>query len=185
MIAGLTAVVLVASLNAQPSRRISAEEQYRRGAEALAHCGASSTDCPEAITALQDAADRGVVAAEFLLAQCLDLGRGVARDRTAAFHAFHRAASAGHPGAAFALGVRYRDGSTGQADLVESYKWFAIACERWSAGDADAAQVNYRQSRDEAAGRLTDAQLAGASTPCANGSRSSRRTAPRRSPARP
>lgn len=150
----------VTSLDAQPARRVSGDEQYRRGAQALARCGASSTDCPDAITALQDAANQGVTAAAFLLALCLDQGRGIARDRTAAFQAFHRAAASGHPGAAFALGMRYRDGTTGQVDLVESYKWFTIAFERWStAGTADAQDV-YRRSRDEVAARLSPGQLA-------------------------
>ena len=82
------------------------------------------------------------------------------RDRVAAFHAFQRAASSGHAGAAFALGVQYRDGTAGRSDLVESYKWFTIAFERWSPGSAAEGQEVYRRSRDEAARRLSPGQLA-------------------------
>ena len=167
---GFAALACAASphaLAAGPVQRVRAAAQaddaqalYRRGAQALADCGPTSTHCPTAIDALQRAAGQGLTAAEFLLATCLDQGRGVNRDRVAAFHAFQRAASSGHAGAAFALGVQYRDGTAGRSDLVESYKWFTIAFERWSPGSAAEGQEVYRRSRDEAARRLSPGQLA-------------------------
>jgi localization factor PodJL len=141
-----------------------AVEWYRRAAEgglAVAQYRFASLhergqgverDLDEAMKWYQRAADQGNVGAMHNLAVLLSEGDDA--DHARAVEWFLAAANYGVKDSQYNLGVIYARGLGQQADLGESYKWFAVAA---AAGDADAAA-----RRDEVAGMFTPDQLASA-----------------------
>lgn len=141
-----------------------AVEWYRRAAEgglAVAQYRYASLyergqgverDRDAAIKWYQRAADQGNVGAMHNLAVLLSEGKRP--DHAKALEWFLAAANYGVKDSQYNLGVIYARGLGQQADLGESYKWFAVAA---AAGDADAAA-----RRDEVAGMFTPDQLASA-----------------------
>ena len=86
-----------------------------------------------AYLALDDAATRGYVAALYYLAIQLNYGAPTEADNDRANKLLKQAAEQGFPLAAYALGLRYADGSFGlERDVARAYEWLARAAESGS-----------------------------------------------------
>jgi TPR repeat protein len=83
-----------------------------------------------AYLALEDAAQRGYVAALYSLAMQINYGEPTVADNDRANQMLEQAADQGFPPAAYALGLRYKDGSFGMTrDFKQAYEWLAKAAE--------------------------------------------------------
>jgi len=80
-----------------------------------------------AITWYERAAQAGVPAAQFKLANAYFAGAGVARDPQQALRWYERAAAQGQPEAQHALGIFLIGGLAGPPDAVEGYKWLLLS----------------------------------------------------------
>ncbi|WP_180900641.1 SEL1-like repeat protein [Martelella soudanensis] len=109
-------------------------------------------DAGKAVALYREAADKGNVSAMHNLAVMLANGAGDARpDFTEAAKWFQKAADHGVADSQFNLAILHARGAGTEADLLQSYKWFAVAAME---GDAEAAK-----RRDEVAEALGDADL--------------------------
>jgi hypothetical protein len=87
-----------------------------------------------AVTWYEGAANAGIPAGQFKLANAYLAGMGVKRDPQQAQQWYARAAAQGMPEAQQALGLFLIAGAAGTADPVEGYKWLVLA-ERGGALD--------------------------------------------------
>ncbi len=91
---------------------------------------ARQEDFRRARLALDDAVQRGYVAALNNLAMLYDDGLGFEQDRNRANELFKRAAHQGFPLAMYNLALRYKSGDKGiPRDDVQAYEWVAKAAE--------------------------------------------------------
>ncbi len=109
-------------------------------------------DAGKAVSLYREAAEKGNVSAMHNLAVMLANGAdGGKPDFTEAAEWFQKAADHGVADSQFNLAILHARGAGADADLVQSYKWFAVAARE---GDAEAAK-----RRDEVAEALGDADL--------------------------
>jgi TPR repeat protein len=81
-----------------------------------------STDADAAAQYLQDAAQAGLPAAMFLLANAYREGEGVSRDEKRARELYEAAAEKDHPASIQALAMAYRNGELGLVRDQEKYE---------------------------------------------------------------
>ena len=110
------------------------------------------TDYVEAVRWYRKAADQGYAVAQYYLGVIYDNGTGVPQDYAEAMKWYRKAADQGIAEAQYNLGVIYDNGSGVPQDYVQAHKWFSLAADR---GDEDAVQ-----HRDQAAAKMTPAQIA-------------------------
>ncbi|MCD1634406.1 peptidoglycan-binding protein [Martelella mediterranea] len=109
-------------------------------------------DAGKAVSLYREAAQKGNVSAMHNLAVMLANGAdGGKPDFTEAAEWFQKAADHGVADSQFNLAILHARGAGADADLVQSYKWFAVAARE---GDAEAAK-----RRDEVAEALGNADL--------------------------
>lgn len=109
-------------------------------------------DAGKAVSLYREAAEKGNVSAMHNLAVMLANGAdGGKPDFAEAAEWFQKAADHGVADSQFNLAILHARGAGADADLVQSYKWFAVAARE---GDAEAAR-----RRDEVAEALGDADL--------------------------
>ena len=109
-------------------------------------------DAGKAVSLYREAAEKGNVSAMHNLAVMLANGAdGGKPDFAEAAEWFQKAADHGVADSQFNLAILHARGAGADADLVQSYKWFAVAARE---GDAEAAK-----RRDEVAEALGDADL--------------------------
>ncbi|MGV0820093.1 peptidoglycan-binding protein [Martelella sp. AMO21009] len=109
-------------------------------------------DAGKAVSLYREAAEKGNVSAMHNLAVMLANGAdGGKPDFAEAAEWFQKAADHGVADSQFNLAILHARGTGTDADLVQSYKWFAVAARE---GDAEAAK-----RRDEVAEALGDADL--------------------------
>lgn len=102
---------------------------------------------------LQQAADGGDAEAGFQLGKLYRSGAtGVPPDAAQALHHFTAAARAGHAGAAYYLGIAWRNGYGVQADAGEAARWFRAS----AAGGVAAAQFMLANAYREGDGVARD-----------------------------
>jgi TPR repeat protein len=93
-------------------------------------------------------------------------GLGVPQDYEAAMLWYRKSAEQGNAAALFGLGGMYFEGRRVPRDYMQAYIWFSLAASQLDAEDATTpGQFRYeaamaRQSRNEAAAKLTPAQIA-------------------------
>ena len=88
---------------------------------------------------LKNAAEKGVVEAQYNLGVCYEFGKGVEKDLSEAVKWYRKAAEQGDAMAQYNLGILYFEGSGVDKNLPEAAKWFRKSAEQ---GDAN-AQYNY------------------------------------------
>ena len=111
-------------------------------------------------------ADQGDPLAQASLGIIYAAGLGVPQDYEAAMVWYRKAAEQGHATGLFGLGDMYFQGHGVPRDFMQAYIWFSLAASQLDAEDAnshgqfrnDAAMA--RQSRNEAAAKMTPAQIA-------------------------
>jgi len=121
--------------------------------------GAGSEDEPTRITAdpakaatyLKIAADAGDAEAQSLVGQLYMVGNGVPKDPALAKHYTLAAANHGIAAAEYNAGLLILNGAGPAPDLVEAYKWFALA--------AQALYPGAEQNRRYVMGRMTPERL--------------------------
>ena len=113
-------------------------------------------DQTEAIRWQEKAAEQGDTESELDLAMRYRNGVGVPQDYSEALKWFRRAADQGDVDAQTNVGAMYHNGDGVPRDFVEAYKWFNLAAARAS---SDEARKQYADTRDQAAQRLTRAQM--------------------------
>ena len=89
-------------------------------------------DYVTAVTELEPDAEAGNAEAQFYMGTLRELGAGVPKDYGAALEWYRRAATQGHTGAQFAIGLLYHDGAGGGAiprDPVQAATWLNSAAE--------------------------------------------------------
>jgi TPR repeat protein/LysM repeat protein len=84
----------------------------------------------EAFRLYQQAADKGLAAAQFNLGMMYELGRGAGVDAAAAFKHYLRAAEQGFAPAQFNVGNMYANGTGVKQDYFEASLWFRQAADR-------------------------------------------------------
>jgi len=84
----------------------------------------------EALRLYQQAADKGLAAAQFNLGMMYELGRGAGADAAAAFKHYLRAAEQGFAPAQFNVGNMYANGTGVKQDYFEASLWFRQAADR-------------------------------------------------------
>ena len=147
-------------------------------------------DLERAVKLFQQAAEGGLAPAQFRLGNLYDKGLGVTRDPAQARTWYERAAAAGNTQAMHNLGVLHAEGAEGKPDYASAVRWFKEASEhgvrdsqfnlavllargvgtrqdlpqsyKWFALVAVEGDDDARKKRDEVAGRLAPADLAGA-----------------------
>ena len=100
---------------------------------ALANAYVSDPGSPnlaEAFRLYQQAADKGLAAAQFNLGMMYELGRGAGADAAAAFKHYLRAAEQGFAPAQFNVGNMYANGTGVKQDYFEASLWFRKAADR-------------------------------------------------------
>jgi TPR repeat protein len=86
-----------------------------------------------AYLALEDAAQRGYVAALYSLAMQINYGEPTEADNERANDMLEKAADQGFPPAAYALGLRYKEGAFGKTrNFKQAHEWLAKAAESGS-----------------------------------------------------
>lgn len=139
----LLAAALVALGTTQPQLRAQtdltavrarAEQGDPEALNALGNAYANGQGVPqsfaEALRCYQQAADRGLAAAQFNLGMMHELGRGTAPDQTAAFKLYLKAAEQGFAPAQFNVGNMYASGLGVRQDYFEAGLWFRQAADR-------------------------------------------------------
>lgn len=142
--------------------RLAAAKNYQPAKLALGLLllhGAGDADDPSRVAAdpaeasryLKTAADAGNAEAEALIGQLYMQGNGVPRDATLALGYSLAAANRGIAAAQYNAGLLILNGAGPAPDLVEAYKWFALA--------ARAQYPGAEQNRRFVMGELTQEQL--------------------------
>ncbi|MGQ4275149.1 hypothetical protein [Terrihabitans sp. B22-R8] len=86
-------------------------------------------DPSQAIPLLQQAADAGLVPAQYLLGNLTEKGTGLPKDITAARKLYEQAAASGNIQSMHNLGVMQAEGAFGKADITAAADWFARAAD--------------------------------------------------------
>ncbi len=106
-------------------------EPEAQNALANAYVGDPGTqNLGEALRLYQQAADKGLAAAQFNLGMMYELGRGAGADAAAAFKHYLRAAEQGFAPAQFNVGNMYANGTGVKQDYFEASLWFRQAADR-------------------------------------------------------
>lgn len=122
---------------------------YQRGLAAY-----QRGDFSSAYREWRDAAEEGVVHAQYRLADLYETGLGVQQDFFEASKWYRRAAHQGHTLSQHMVGLTYAYGLGVPRDMVEAYMWLDLAA---ASGDLNAAAL-----RDSLAGLMDPQQLADA-----------------------
>jgi TPR repeat protein len=105
-------------------------------------------------------ADQGIAPAQWMIGWTYHRGFTVPQDLQEAMRWYRKAAEQGHARSHLALGILYENGEGGiPHDVVRAHMWYSLA--------ADAITGKYREIareyRNDAAARMTDAQIQNAS----------------------
>lgn len=124
-------------------------------------------DIGKAIEYLEKLVDRGYDPAKLRLASYLETGEGsLAADPARALQWYEEAANQGDPKAMFEAGRMHYDGVGTQKNLIEGYKWFALAVENLDERDplredaiiarVEVSNAMSSQDLERARGRVTE-----------------------------
>jgi len=118
-------------------------------------------DYAEAVTWYRKSADRGDAAAQFLLGNMYNEGRGVPQDYATAVSWYRKAADQGDAWAQLNLGALYARGQGVPQDYLQAHKWSNLAASRFSPLEAEGVDRNLAiKNRDLVAAKMTPAQIA-------------------------
>jgi TPR repeat protein len=118
-------------------------------------------DYASALSIVRPLADRGDMAAEYVLAAMYDRGMGLPKDYAMALQWYRRSAGEGYSQAMRNLGTMYRNGETGRIDYVEAYRWYTLSITHLVPGEADADAVQeLKQDLKEVSAHMSSAQIA-------------------------
>lgn len=104
----------------------------------------------------REAADQGLMPAQFRLARLYEEGRGVARDLDQAAMWYRKAADAKDPAAQLRLGILLSPGNGARTDVVEAHMWLNLSASRWK---NEALRVEAAARRDALETQMTPAQI--------------------------
>jgi len=116
-------------------------------------------DFATAFRLFQKRANEGDGDAQSNLGVMYAAGQGVAQSSTEAGRWYRKAAEQGNITAQYNLGVMYADGDGVPQDNVQAYLWFNLVAARLPAAEVQKREMAVA-NRDEAASKLTPAQLA-------------------------
>lgn len=139
-----------AAENGDPNAQYSLAVLYSYGANGVAQ------DYRKAAYWYQKAADQGDALAEQELGELYYKGQGLPQDYARAIYWVRKAANQGDAAAQWDLGLAYLSGKGVQQSNSEAYFWLDIAA---SLEASDSLQQTVAKSRDEAASRLTPAEI--------------------------
>ena len=106
-------------------------------------------------------AEAGDVVSQLALGVYYDVGaEGAPKDYAEALKWYRAAAEQGSPQAQGKLGRMYADGRGAPQNHAEAYVWLSVAAKTWP---DPVAAIALRRERDEAAGKLSPAELAAVS----------------------
>jgi TPR repeat protein len=121
----------------------------------------SRHDYAAALRIVQPLAERGDMAAQYVLAAMYDRGFGFPENHPMALQWFRRSADAGYSQSMRNLGTMYRNGEAGRVDYVEAYRWYTLSLTHLVPGEADADAVHeLTQDLSEVSAKMSGAQIA-------------------------
>lgn len=104
-------------------------------------------DAAEAFRWFSASAGQGHHRAEFLLGECYENGRGVARDLKKAAECYAKAQEGGFPGGAFALGRCYENGLGVRQNSEKALELYRQAAERGNKNAEEAVKRLQKKKR--------------------------------------
>lgn len=115
-----------------------------------------TADLPQAARRYAQAANQGLMPAQYRLARLYEEGRGVPRDLDRAAIWYRKAADQTDPAAQLRLGILLSPGNGARTDVVEAYKWLNLSASRWK---SEALRVEAAARRDALEKQMTEAQV--------------------------
>jgi hypothetical protein len=121
----------------------------------------SHHDYAGALRIVRPLAERGDMAAQYVLAAMYDRGLGFPENHAMALQWFRRSADAGYSQSMRNLGTMYRSGEAGPVNYVEAYRWYTLSLTHLVPGEADADAVHeLNQDLSEVSAKMSGAQIA-------------------------
>jgi TPR repeat protein len=121
----------------------------------------SRHDYAAALRIVRPLAERGDMAAQYVLAAMYDRGLGFPENHPMALQWFRRSADAGYSQSMRNLGTMYRSGEAGPINYVEAYRWYTLSLTHLVPGEADAEAVHeLTQDLSEVSAKMSGAQIA-------------------------